>query len=102
LDHDIGEFLLTHPDIRCPQQAPYYSANLANAGEWNDPTQAYIENLAGAAERTYSLRYSGALVADLHRSLIEGGIYLYPADQRYPEGKLRLLAAAMRSRCSNA
>lgn len=90
LDDDIGEFLLTHPDIRCPRQAPYYSANLANEREWNRPTQAYIRQLAGGAERRYSLRYSGALVADVHRSLIEGGVYLYPADRRHPEGKLRL------------
>jgi fructose-1,6-bisphosphatase I len=90
LDHDIGEFVLTHPDIRCPPQGPYYSANLANVPEWNDPTQTYIGQLASDADRSYSLRYSGALVADLHRSLIEGGVYLYPADRRHPEGKLRL------------
>jgi fructose-1,6-bisphosphatase I len=90
LDHDIGEFLLTHPDIRCPPQGPYYSANLANVSEWNDQTQAYVGQLARGADRSYSLRYSGALVADLHRSLIEGGVYLYPADQRHPDGKLRL------------
>jgi fructose-1,6-bisphosphatase I len=90
LDHGIDEFLLTHPDIRCPRQAPYYSANLANAHEWNDATQAYISHLATDTERRYSLRYSGALVADVHRGLIEGGVYLYPADRRYPDGKLRL------------
>jgi fructose-1,6-bisphosphatase I len=90
LDHDIGEFLLTHPDIRCPPQGPYYAANLANLPEWDDATQAYVRNLAAGSARAYSLRYSGALVADVHRGLIEGGVYLYPSDRRHPEGKLRL------------
>lgn len=90
LDHDIGEFLLTHPDIRCPPQGPYYAANLANLPEWDDATQAYVRNLAAGTDRAYSLRYSGALVADVHRGLIEGGVYLYPSDRRHPEGKLRL------------
>ena len=90
LDHDIGEFLLTHPEIRCPQQGPYYAANLANMPEWDEAMQAYIRRLAAGPDRPSSLRYSGALVADLHRSLIDGGIYLYPADRQHSEGKLRL------------
>jgi len=89
LDHDIGEFLLTHPDMQCPAEGSYYCANLANLPDWDEGTQTYIRQLAGG-ERAYSLRYSGALVADLHRSLLEGGIYLYPADRHHPQGKLRL------------
>jgi fructose-1,6-bisphosphatase I len=90
LDHDIGEFLLTHPDIRCPLQGPYYAVNLANLPDWDEGTQAYIRHLVAGSDRTYSLRYSGALVADIHRSLLDGGIYLYPADRHHPDGKLRL------------
>jgi fructose-1,6-bisphosphatase I len=90
LDHDIGEFLLTHPDIQCPPRGPYYGANLANMRDWDDGVREYIGRLAAGTDRTYSLRYSGALVADVHRSLLEGGIYLYPADRHHPDGKLRL------------
>jgi fructose-1,6-bisphosphatase I len=90
LDHDIGEFLLTHPDIQCPSQGPYYSANMANVRDWNDEVQEYIRYMTAERDRPYSLRYSGALVADVHRSLLEGGIYLYPGDRHHPGGKLRL------------
>jgi fructose-1,6-bisphosphatase I len=91
LDQDIGEFVLTHPDIRCPVSGPYYSANLANLRDWPPAPQAYVHHLASGGGRAYSLRYSGALVADVHRSLLEGGIYLYPPDRAHADGKLRLL-----------
>lgn len=91
LDHDIGEFLLTHPDIRCPEAGAYYSANLANMRDWDTGTQEYIRRLATSNDPAHSLRYSGALVADVHRSLLEGGIYLYPGDRQHPGGKLRLV-----------
>jgi len=90
LDHDIGEFLLTHPNIQCPPQGAYYSANLANVRDWDDGVQEYIRHLTADGDRAYSLRYSGALVADVHRSLLEGGIYLYPAVRHHAGGKLRL------------
>lgn len=90
LDHDIGEFLLTHPQMECPPHGPYYAANLANLQDWDAGAQEYVRHLAAGLDRTYSLRYSGALVADVHRSLLEGGIYLYPADRQHPSGKLRL------------
>lgn len=90
LDHDIGEFLLTHPHIQYPPQGPYYSANVANVRDWDDGVQEYVRHLTADHDQAYSLRYSGALVADVHRSLLEGGIYLYPADRRHPGGKLRL------------
>ena len=86
LDHDIGEFCLTHPDLTCPVRGPYYSANVGNEREWNPSNQAYVARVA----TTHSLRYSGALVADLHRCLIDGGVYLYPADRQHEDGKLRL------------
>jgi fructose-1,6-bisphosphatase len=91
LDHDIGEFLLTHPDIRCPEAGAYYSANLANMRDWDTGTQEYIRRLATSNDPAHSLRHSGALVADVHRSLLEGGIYLYPGDRQHPGGTLRLV-----------
>lgn len=93
LDHDIGEFVLTHPQIICPTEGRYYSVNLAGARDWPARTEAYISSLNDPARRhhEYSQRYAGAFVADMHRTLIEGGIYFYPADARHPDGKLRLL-----------
>jgi fructose-1,6-bisphosphatase I len=91
LDQDIGEFVLTHPAMRCPSTGPYYSANLANVRNWPPGPRAYVDRLAAGAHGAYSLRYSGALVADVHRGLLEGGIYLYPPDRAHEEGKLRLL-----------
>ncbi len=93
LDEDIGEFVLTHPALRCPESGPYYSANLANVPTWPPNARRYIDHLTDAAQaaHAYSLRYAGALAADVHRTVLEGGIYLYPCDRRHPEGKLRLL-----------
>jgi len=91
LDHDLGEFILTHPQLRCPERGPYYSANVGNLHDWSEPVRAYVTHLAADVERPHSLRYTGALVADLHRCLIDGGVYLYPADRHYATGKLRLL-----------
>ncbi len=94
LDRDLGEFLLSHENIRCPARGRTYSANLARAPEWHPPIRKFIDYLTArdaATHRPYSLRYTGALVADLHRSLLEGGIYFYPADAEHPDGKLRLL-----------
>jgi fructose-1,6-bisphosphatase I len=91
LDHDLGEFVLSHPDLRCPARGPYYSANLGNLEDWDPGVQAYVQHLATDPDGPHSLRYTGALVADLHRCLIDGGVYLYPADRQYATGKLRLL-----------
>jgi fructose-1,6-bisphosphatase I len=81
LNHDIGEFVLTHPDMRCPASGPYFSANLAKSGEWQEDVRAFVAGLA-APGSSRSLRYTGALVADFHRCLIDGGVFLYPADGR--------------------
>ncbi|MBI4642132.1 MAG: class 1 fructose-bisphosphatase [Candidatus Tectomicrobia bacterium] len=94
LDHDIGEFLLSHDDIHMPQRGHYYAGNLGHYYEWDTNIQKFIEYLTQhdtATHRPYSLRYVGALVADLHRTLLEGGIYIYPPDGEKKEGKLRLL-----------
>lgn len=94
LDHDIGEFLLSHERIRCPAQGTNFAANVGRIGEWHPNLRAFVEHLTSpdaATGRPYSLRYSGALVGDVHRCLLEGGIYFYPADRSHKEGKLRLM-----------
>jgi fructose-1,6-bisphosphatase I len=94
LDRDLGEFFCSHENIRCPQRGKTYSANLAHYPEWEPNLQKYVDSLTdGGSDRkhAYSLRYSGALVADFHRSLVEGGIYFYPPDDGHKTGKLRLL-----------
>jgi fructose-1,6-bisphosphatase I len=94
LDRELGEFLLSHENIRCPQRGRTYSANVARIGDWHSNIRRFIARLTQAdpaSGRPYTLRYSGALVGDVHRSLIEGGIYFYPPDPSHPEGKLRLV-----------
>lgn len=100
LDPSVGEFFLSHPDIIIPEQAQYYSVNESYTNYWFDPTRRFIEYLKEIdpdSGRPYSLRYIGSLVADFHRNLITGGIFLYPRDKKStdkPEGKLRLLYEA--------
>ena len=91
LDEEIGEFVLDHESIRMPEQGTVFSANFANCGKWNGPARAFFDSVIGAEGSRYSLRYSGALVADLHQILHYGGIYCYPEDSSRPQGKLRLL-----------
>lgn len=93
LDREVGEFLLSHHNIRCPQRGHSYSANIGRFYEWPKGSRKFVdlvETEDAASGRPYSLRYSGALVADLHRTLLEGGIYFYPPDHKHPQGKLRL------------
>ena len=85
-----GEFLLTHPDIRIPEECPYYSTNEGNSSKWEEPMRQAVAELRDA----YSSRYVGSLVADFHRNLLKGGIYLYPGDKKNVSGKLRLLYEA--------
>ncbi len=89
---DIGsrEFLLTHPDIRIPENCEYYSANEGNFGKLDTPGQTAVSRLRSR----HSLRYVGSLVADFHRNLLKGGIFLYLGDVKNPEGKLRLMYEA--------
>jgi fructose-1,6-bisphosphatase I len=100
LDPSVGEFFLSHPDITIPKQAAYYSINEAYSKYWYENTRTYIDKLKEmdhAGERSYSLRYIGSLVADFHRNLIKGGVFLYPRDKKStdkPDGKLRLLYEA--------
>ena len=96
LDPADGRFRLTRADARMPPAGRTYAVNDANWPRWSPATQALVEKLRGArrGDTSYALRYSGALVADFHRTLVEGGIYLYPEDARRPEGRIRLLYEA--------
>lgn len=98
LDPVIGEFLLSHPNIRIPYTPQYYSVNQGYQNHWPEPTQRFTNWLQGGETREpLSLRYIGSLVADFHRNLLAGGIFYYPADTKDPErqsGKLHLLYEA--------
>lgn len=97
LDPVSGEFVLTHPAIRMPPEGTTYAVNEANRRHWPPAARDCVETLkgGGATGRPHSLRYVGALVADFHRILLEGGVYLYPAEPlRRPTGRLRLLYEA--------
>jgi fructose-1,6-bisphosphatase I len=97
LEPGIGEYLLSHERIRIPAQGKVYGANEGNYHKWPGGTRNYIDSLKVkdiAKGRPYSGRYSGCLVADVHRILLEGGIYLYPGELDKPDGKLRLLYEA--------
>ncbi len=97
LDPSLGEFLLSHPDIQTPRRGKIYSVNEGNFDKWDDGVKNYIKHLKQTDKETgrpYSARYIGSLVADFHRNLLKGGIFLYPADKKSPNGKLRLLYEA--------
>jgi fructose-1,6-bisphosphatase I len=99
LDFNIGEFLLSHPNIRLPERPKYYSVNQGYEKYWTEGIKRYTRWLQGeeGAPRSLSLRYIGSMVADVHRTLLGGGVFFYPADTRdpkKPEGKLRLLYEA--------
>jgi fructose-1,6-bisphosphatase I len=94
LEPSIGEYLLSNENIRIPQKGKVYSVNEGNYRRWPSGTQKYLDYLKGddkATGRPYSGRYSGCLVADVHRIMLGGGIYLYPGETAKPEGKLRLM-----------
>ena len=85
LDPSVGEFFLSHPDIRIPERSSYYSVNEAYTKYWYDNTRAYIEHLKKMdyrGERSYSLRYIGSLVADFHRNLIKGWCFFVCPGQK--------------------
>jgi fructose-1,6-bisphosphatase I len=97
LDPSIGEFLLSHPDIRTPETGTMYSVNEGNYHSWEPGLKAYIKWMQEEVpedNRPYTTRYIGSFVADFHRNLIKGGVYIYPANTRNPSGKLRLMYEA--------
>ncbi len=89
LDPSLGEFILSAENIRVPEHGPVYSANEGNFWQWQEPIRDYIRYVH--RHEGYTARYSGALVADIHRILMQGGVFLYPGTVKKPEGKLRLL-----------
>lgn len=94
LDPSIGEFCLSHPDIRIPAQANIYSINQGYFQKFEEGLKQYInycQESDATTGRPYAMRYIGSFVADFHRNLINGGIFIYPATNGNPEGKLRLL-----------
>jgi len=97
LDPSIGEFILSHPDLKIPQRGVIYSINEGNYNSWEIGLKKYIKWLQvedAATNRPYTARYIGSLVADFHRNLLKGGIYIYPANARNPDGKIRLMYEA--------
>ncbi|MFN6565387.1 MAG: class 1 fructose-bisphosphatase [Nostoc sp. ChiSLP01] len=89
LDPSLGEFILTEENIRIPNHGAVYSVNEGNFWQWEESIREYIRYV----HRTegYTARYSGAMVSDIHRILVQGGVFLYPGTIQKPEGKLRLL-----------
>lgn len=93
LDPSLGEFLLSHENIRIPARGKIYSVNEGNYELWEEGVKKYI-NLLKSPEYSYGSRYIGSLVCDFHRNLLKGGIFLYPGDKKNRCGKLRLLYEA--------
>jgi fructose-1,6-bisphosphatase I len=92
LDPSIGAYLMSHEQMTMPPHGTVYSCNEAYAESFPPPYQKYLHHLrSGGPGRTYSSRYIGSLVADFHRTLLRGGIFLYPPTHSHPSGKLRLL-----------
>jgi fructose-1,6-bisphosphatase I len=93
LDPSLGEFILTHPDICIPKRNPIYSINEGNEAFWDEAIRSYVISKKHPEKggKVYSLRYIGSMVADVHRTLLYGGIFMYPTDSKSPEGKLRLI-----------
>jgi fructose-1,6-bisphosphatase I len=94
LDPSIGEFCLSHPQMKIPETGYIYSVNEGNYVHFPDGVKKYIKYCQvedASTKRPYTSRYIGSMVGDIHRNLIKGGIYIYPTTSRSPNGKLRLL-----------
>lgn len=95
LDPSIGSYILTHENIKMPAQGNYYSINEAYCDEFPIPYQRYLKKIkSGGLNRFYSSRFIGSLVADFHRTLLRGGVFIYPENKNFPQGRLRLLYEA--------
>ncbi len=96
-DPTIGEFLLTKENVRIPTRGTYYSVNEGYYNKWDKNFQQYVDYLKKMDDETgrpYTSRYIGSAVADIHRTLLKGGIYMYPSDTSYKNGKLRIVYEA--------
>ncbi|MNR10553.1 Fructose-1,6-bisphosphatase class 1 [compost metagenome] len=94
LDPSIGEFCLSHPNMRIPEGGNIYSLNEGNYVHFPEGVKKYLKYVQvhdEATNRPYTSRYIGSMVGDIHRNLIKGGIYIYPTTANSPKGKLRLL-----------
>jgi len=94
LDQEVGDYKLTRPSIEIPKRGKIYSVNQANSHNWDKPMQDYIQDIQegkGETKTPYALRYIGSMVGDVHRTLLYGGVFAYPADNKHKDGKLRLL-----------
>lgn len=94
LDPSVGEFCLSHPDIKCPENGRIYSVNHGNFFQYDEGVRCYINRCQNKNKDNggpYTQRYIGSMVADVHRNLIKGGIFMYPGTTDKPKGKLRLL-----------
>ncbi len=94
LDPSIGEFTISHPDIKCPKNGNVYSVNQGNYYNYDHGVKKFIDSCqkkSGSDSSACSLRYTGTMVADMHRTLLKGGIFLYPATADHTKGKLRLV-----------
>jgi fructose-1,6-bisphosphatase I len=88
----LGEFFLSHSDIKIPESGTTYSINEGNIETWEEPQKNlvdYMKETDKETQRPYKLRYIGTLVSDFHRTLLKGGIFMYPGDQKNSHGKLR-------------
>merc|ERR1712238_426760 len=94
LDENIGEFVLSHPNIKIPETSSILSFNEANTYMWDKPLQDVVTGWkegTGKSETRFTSRYIGSMVGDVHRTLLYGGVFGYPGDTKNPNGKLRLL-----------
>jgi fructose-1,6-bisphosphatase I len=97
LDPSVGEFLLSNENIVIPERSNTFSVNEGNSSKWSSGMRkyvSYLKEIEPETSRPYSSRYIGSLVADFHRNLLYGGIFLYPADNKNKDGKLRLMYEA--------
>ena len=100
LDQDIGEFILTHPNIRIPEETSEFAINMSNQRFWEAPVQRYIDECLQGTEgprgKNFNMRWIASLVAEVYRILTRGGVFLYPLDLRKPstEGRLRIMYEA--------
>jgi fructose-1,6-bisphosphatase I len=100
LDRELGSFVLTHDDIKVPETTQEFAVNISNQRHWEAPVQRYVSELlageSGPLEKNYNMRWIASMVADVHRILTRGGVFMYPRDGRDPSmpGKLRLMYEA--------
>jgi len=100
LDREVGEFVLTHPNIRLPEDTSEFAINMSNQRFWEAPVQRYIDECLKGKEgprgRDFNMRWVASMVAEVHRILTRGGVFMYPIDSKTRErgGKLRLMYEA--------